>query len=86
MRKESDEESNEPMEEEVDEESSESEYEEVWSDDYEVEDASIAFLNPSQPCFNKRGASYTPPGWKKVRVLKKRKICKQLFTITKSNQ
>ena len=49
--------------------SSESEYEEVWSDDYEVEDASIAFLNPSQPCFNKRGASYTPPGWKSFKDL-----------------
>lgn len=43
--------------------------------DYEIVDLEEAMKYASQACFNIRGVSYTPPGWK--RVYKRRKCPKR---------
>ena len=55
---------------------SDDDYERVWIDDwdYDLDPNYKGELHPSLPCKNKRGVSYTPPGWRRkykyVKVLK----------------
>ena len=58
---------------------SEGEEELEVEEEYEWEDEYTGPIYPSQPCLYKRGVSYTPPGWRRVRKKKKVNSKKELF-------
>ena len=47
-----------------------------YTDEYQCDPDYDGEAYHSQPCFNKRGVSYTPPGFKRVHV-KRRKVVKE---------